>query len=287
VSRGVLDGALEELKVFIGRRVRHLLVLEDDPVQRQHIVDLIGREDVEIMPAATGAEGLHALRGKPVDCVVLDLRLPDMTGFEFLAQVEAAGLRRVPIIVYTAAELSRADETELRRMARTIVLKDVRSPERLLDEISLFLHRPIDRLPEATRRTVQALHGGDGVLAGRKILVVDDDVRNVFALTSILEKRGMEVVAAETGREALQRLEAVPGIDILLLDIMMPELDGYETMRAIRAIPRLRSIPIIALTAKAMRGDREKCIEAGASDYIAKPVDVERLLSLLRVWLYR
>ncbi|MDP8923688.1 MAG: response regulator, partial [Chloroflexota bacterium] len=193
----------------------------------------------------------------------------------------------VPIIIYTGKELSRREENQLRRLAETIIIKDVKSPERLLDETALFLHRVEARLPEPKRRMLRELHRSDPVLAGKKVLVVDDDMRNIFALTSALERYQMDVQYAENGRDGIEALKARPDTDMVLMDIMMPELDGYETIRQIRALPQFKDLPIIALTAKAMKGDRERCIEAGASDYITKPVDVEQLLSLLRVWLYR
>jgi len=192
----------------------------------------------------------------------------------------------VPVIVYTGKDLTRREETKLRRYAEAIVVKDVRSPERLLDETALFLHRVENRLPAERRRTLEQLHDGNAVLRGKKILIVDDDVRNVFALTSVLEGHGMEVVFAETGAEGLKKLEANSDIDLVLMDIMLPEMDGYETMQQIRARDRFERLPVIALTAKAMKGDRQKSIAAGASDYIAKPVDTDQLLSLMRVWLY-
>jgi CheY-like chemotaxis protein len=216
------------------------------------------------------------------------LGLPDMTGFELIERIKSeAGLQELPIIVYTGKELSKSDETELRRMAETIIIKDVQSPERLLDETALFLHRVELNLPEAKRRVLHQLHQTDAVLAGKKALIVDDDVRNIFALTSALENVQMVVSYAENGRDALTMLENTPNINVVLMDVMMPEMDGYETMRAIRKMDQFRSLPIIALTAKAMKGDREKCVEAGASDYISKPANIDQLLSLLRVWLYR
>jgi CheY-like chemotaxis protein len=220
--------------------------------------------------------------------MVLDLGLPDMTGFQLITRVKSEiGLRKLPTIVYTGKQLSRREEAELRRLAESVVIKDAGSPERLLDETALFLHRVTARLPDGKRRMLEQLHRTDPVLTGRKVLIVDDDVRNIFALTTFLERSEMRVSYAESGREGIARLQEAGDIDIVLMDVMMPEMDGYETMRAIRDQARFRQLPIIAVTAKAMKGDREKCIEAGASDYIAKPVDMDQLLSLLRVWLYR
>ena len=214
-----------------------------------------------------------------------------MSGLDLLAEMKKqAGARsrpRVPVIVYTAKDLTRKEETQLKKLAQTIIVKDVRSPERLLDEVALFLHRPTARLPEAKRDIVVKLHHTEsGMLAGRKVLVVDDDIRNVFALTSVLERHKMDVVSAESGKAALEVLDKDPAMDVVLMDIMLPEMDGYDTIRAIRKFPHFRALPIIALTAKAMKGDREKCLEAGASDYVAKPVDTGQLLSLVRMWLH-
>jgi CheY-like chemotaxis protein len=211
-----------------------------------------------------------------------------MNGFELLERVKADERRQdLPIIVYTGRELSASEETQLRKYAETIIVKDVKSPERLLDETALFLHRVEAKLPDQKRRMLERLHNADGVFADKRVLIVDDDVRNIFSLTSVLEGHGMVVSFAENGKDALQLLSNGQDVDLVLMDVMMPELDGYETTKAIRQMPQFRNLPIIALTAKAMKGDREKCIAAGASDYITKPVDTEQLLSLMRVWLYR
>jgi CheY-like chemotaxis protein len=220
--------------------------------------------------------------------MVLDLKLPDMGGFDLLEKLkENPRHSRTPVIVYTGKELTRREETKLKRFSEAIVVKDASSPERLLDETSLFLHRVEGKLPREKRRMLEQLHSADEVLRGRKILIVDDDVRNVFALTSVLETSGMEVLYAENGREGMETLRTNPGVDLVLMDIMMPEMDGYEAIRAIRDEEPFRQLPIISLTAKAMKGDREKSIAAGASDYIVKPVDTDQLLSLMRVWLYK
>ena len=288
MTAGHLDEALERIKRFAAPRQRQLLVVEDDPGEQLAIQELVGHSDVEITVAATGTDGLRAMRERPYDCVVLDLRLPDITGFDFLEQVQAdADLRTVPIVVFTGRELTGEQELQLRRMAKGIVLKGVQSPERLLDETSLFLHRVVSELPAPKRRMLEELHQTDEALVGKQVLVVDDDVRNIFALSSLLERRGMSVLVATNGQEAIRLIQSTPALSIVLMDIMMPEMDGYETMRAIRQDARFRLLPIIALTAKAMKGDREKCLEAGASDYIAKPVNTEQLVSLLRIWLHR
>ncbi len=288
VAPEVLVQALTNIKGFVERQVKHLLVVEDDAVQAASIRELIGNGDVLTQVVATGAEALSALREKHFDCVVLDLGLPDMDGFELIEQIkQEERLAGLPIIVYTGKELTRPEETRLKRLAESIIIKDVRSPERLLDETALFLHRIQANLPQSKRRILEQLHQTDSVLAHKKVLIVDDDVRNIFALTSLLERYQMDVIYAENGRDALQKLESNADVDIILMDVMMPEMDGYETTRAVRQQDVFQSLPIIALTAKAMQGDREKCIEAGASDYISKPINTEQLLSLLRVWLYR
>jgi HAMP domain-containing protein/CheY-like chemotaxis protein len=288
VAREALDAAFEEMASFIDRRVRSLLVVEDDDRERETIVELVGGRDVNVTAVASSEEALAALDEQRFDCMVLDLKLPKTTGFDLLEKVKAdERFGDLPIIVYTGKELTRREETKLRRYAETIIVKDASSPERLLDETSLFLHRVESRLPKAKRRMLEQLHSTEAIFQGKKILIVDDDVRNVFALASALEANGMEVVYAENGREGLEALDANPDVDLVLMDIMMPELDGYEAIRSIRSRKKLAKLPIISLTAKAMKGDREKSVAAGASDYITKPVDTDQLLSLMRVWLYR
>jgi CheY-like chemotaxis protein len=252
------------------------------------IAELLGHDDIEIVAAGTGSEALNVLRQEPCDCVVLDLRLPDMSGFEVLEALRAdATLSDVPVVVFTGRELSAEEDAQLHTMARSIVVKGVESPERLLDETALFLHRVITDLPAEKQRMLERLNSSDEDLVDRTVLLVDDDARNIFALSSVLERRGMRVLTATTGSEAIALAEATPDLAIVLMDIMMPEMDGYQTMRVIRERPEFRRLPIVALTAKAMKGDREKCLEAGASDYLAKPVNTEQLLSALRMWLHR
>jgi CheY-like chemotaxis protein len=297
VSAEALDAAFARIAGFLDRRVRRLLVVEDDAAQRSAIEALIAHEDVEITSVDSAESALAALAQQPFDCVVLDLGLAGTSGFELLERVKGdPGWRDLPIIVYTGKSLTPDEETRLRRYAETIIIKDVKSPERLLDETALFLHRVEANLPDDKRRVLERLHTADAVFQGKRVLVVDDDVRNIFSLTSMLEEHGIEVAFAENGADALAWLErhadearargALPA-DLVLMDVMMPGMDGYETTRAVRANADWRAMPIIAVTAKAMKGDREKCLEAGASDYITKPVDPEQLLSLLRVWLYR
>jgi len=262
--------------------------VEDNAIEQRSITELLSSDDVEIHTAATGSEALDALRGSAYDCAVVDLKLPDMSGLELLETLKGEGsLADLPVVVFTGKELSTDEEAQLQTLARSVVVKGVESPERLLDETSLFLHRVVSDLPEEKQRMLDRLHRSDEALVGKAVLVVDDDVRNIFALSSALERRGMTVLTATTGKEALDTLESSPGVAIVLMDVMMPEMDGYETMRAIRQKPPLRRLPIVALTARAMKGDREKCLEAGASDYLAKPVNTEQLLAVLRSWLHR
>ncbi|HEU4626387.1 MAG TPA: HAMP domain-containing protein [Steroidobacteraceae bacterium] len=283
-----LESAFDRIKSFAARGLRRLLVIEDDPAEQVSIAELIGNHDVEITQASTGAEALKVMREASFDCVVLDLKLPDVSGFDLLTEIQQdPKLRETPIVVFTGRDLTQSEEDELRKKAKSIVLKGVRSPERLLDETALFLHRVIADLPESKQQMIETLHRSDEPLRGRKVLVVDDDIRNIFALNSLLERHSMEVISATTGQDAISLLEKTEDLSVVLMDIMMPEMDGYETIRRIRQNPKFRYLPIIALTAKAMKGDREKCLEAGASDYVAKPVNTDQLLSLVRMWLHR
>ena len=288
VTTDRLEEAIDKLKDFTTSRTRRLLIVEDDPAEQMSVTELLGANDVKIDSAGSGAAALELMRRIPFDCVVLDLRLPDMSGFDLLAEVQKdPKLRDTPIIVFTGRELSEAEENELRKKAKSIVLKGVRSPERLLDETALFLHRVIADMPESKQHMIENLHESDEPLTGRKVLVVDDDIRNIFALNSLLERHSMQVITATNGQEAINLVESTDDLSLVLMDVMMPEMDGYETMRRIRSNNQFRTLPIIALTAKAMKGDREKCLEAGASDYVAKPVNTDQLLSLVRMWLHR
>ncbi|HAT33472.1 MAG TPA: hybrid sensor histidine kinase/response regulator, partial [Janthinobacterium sp.] len=287
VGPEALQEELKRMQAFLAGGKRSLLVVDDDAMQRDAIVALIGDTDLRIVAVDSGQAALRALRESRFDCMVLDLTLPDISGFDLLDTIgKDASLRDLPVVIYTAQELNRKEVSKLKRYAKTIVIKDARSPERLLDETALFLHRCAASLPEPQRRMLEDIHILDSGLAGRKVLIVDDDLRNIFALSSLLERQEMRVCFAENGRDGIEALEKDPAIEIVLMDIMMPEMDGYDTMRAIRRIPKFKSLPIITLTAKAMKGDRDKCIAAGASDYITKPVDVAQLLSLMRVWLH-
>jgi len=288
VNKQALAESFAKIQSFVERRVKNLLLVEADEAHRTAMIELIGDGDVHITAVGTAEEALNALKTTPFDCLVINLWFPDMTGFELVNRIQKKPeLRNLPIILYTGKDLTPEEEAELRCLAEGAVIKDVKSPERLLDETALFLHRVEANLPEAKKRILRQIHETDPVLANRKVLIVDDDLRNIFALTSMLETHGMQVLYAENGQAGIDILQKTPDIDLVLMDIMMPGMDGYETMRAIRQMERFGSLPIIALTAKAMKGDREKCIEAGASDYIAKPVKSDQVLSLLRVWLYR
>jgi CheY-like chemotaxis protein len=263
-------------------------VVEDNPAEQLSIKELLGYDDIDVEVVSSGKEAVRAVNEKSFDCIVLDLRLPDISGFDVLERFrDIPAIGDVPVVVFTGKELSPEEDARLHVLARSVVVKGVESPERLLDETALFLHRVVADLPVEKQRLLDRLHHSDDALIGKKVLVVDDDIRNIFALSSVLERRGMDVITAGTGREAIAKLETTPDVAIVLMDIMMPEMDGYETMRVIRQNTSFHRLPIIALTAKAMKGDREKCLEAGASEYLAKPVNTEQLLSSLRMWLHR
>jgi signal transduction histidine kinase/CheY-like chemotaxis protein/HAMP domain-containing protein len=282
-----LSAALAGAKALVEQQVGRVLLVEDDEVERDSVRELISSgDDVEVKAVGSSEEALAALADTHFACMVLDLKLPDMTGFALLEKLhEDERLHDLPVIIHTGMELSPAEEAKLRRYAESIIVKDASSPERLLDQTVLFLHRPASRLSVGEQRTLEQLHSSDAVFQGRKVLVIDDDVRNVFALTSVLESQGIVTIFAENGRAGLEILAQNPDVDLVLMDVMMPEMDGYETTRAVRAMPEHRNLPIISLTAKAMAGDREKSIESGASDYVTKPIDPDRLVSLMRVWL--
>jgi CheY-like chemotaxis protein len=283
-----LKAAMARMKEYASQNQRRLLVVEDNPAEQLSITELLRHDDLDIQTVDGGAEALSALRAESYDCVVLDLRLPDMSGFEVLQRIrDDDAIRDVPVVVFTGKELSSEDDTQLRSLARSVVVKGVESPERLFDETALILHRVITNLPAHKQDMLERLHRSDEDLVDKQVLIVDDDVRNIFALSSVLERRGMTVFTAGTGRQAIEMLRSTPDISIVLMDIMMPEMDGYRTMQVVRENPAYRRLPIVALTAKAMKGDREKCLEAGASDYLAKPVNTEQLLSVLRMWLHR
>ena len=287
-TREGLAAAIDRIRDYSRPRRKRLLVVEDEPAQQLSIRALLDYDDIDVDVVSTGEDALAAVKKQSYDCVVLDLRLPDMTGFELLEQLSHSDSgNELPVVVFTGKDLSPEEDARLHMLARSVIVKDVESPERLLDETALFLHRVVGDLPIEKQAMLDRLHRSDEALVGKKVLVVDDDVRNIFALSSVLERRGMSVLMAGTGREAIATIESTPDLGIVLMDIMMPEMDGYETMQVIRQNPHFRRLPIIALTAKAMKGDREKCLQAGASEYLAKPVNTEQLLSSLRMWLHR
>ncbi len=287
VSLDKIEEAFGRIETLLSKSVRRLLVVEDDSIQRESIRQLIGGSDIETTTVATGQEAFAELSRGGYDCMILDLGLSDMSGFELLEKIRSdRSCTAVPVIVYTGRDLSLEEEEELREYTESIIIKGVKSPERLLDESALFLHRVEAEMPAEKQRMLKLVHDKEAVLEGKTVLLVDDDMRNVFALSSVLEEKGLNIIVARNGLESLQKLGEIKEISLVLMDIMMPLMDGYEAMREIRKDARLKKLPIIALTAKAMMGDRNKCIEAGANDYLAKPVDIEKLLSMLRVWLY-
>jgi PAS domain S-box-containing protein len=286
VNRKQLEDAFNRMESFIARKMKNLLVIEDDENARKATRKLIGNGDVKCLEAGTGKEAIRLFKENHIDCIVLDLGLPDMSGFDLIHQLEELKDGHVPpIIIYTGRELNREENSELEKYAESIIIKGVKSEERLLDETALFLHRTISSLPELKQKLITGLYDKESIFVDKKILVVDDDMRNVFALSKVLKERGVQIHKAENGVIALKILDEEPNIDLVLMDIMMPEMDGYEAMRRIRSQIKFRKLPVIALTAKAMKDDKQKCIDAGANDYVAKPVELERLLSLIRVWL--
>jgi signal transduction histidine kinase/CheY-like chemotaxis protein len=281
----LIDGVVS-LMDFVERPVKKLLLVEDDETLQNSIIELLGGDDIEIRAVGTGEDALNTLQSERFDCAIVDLMLPDMEWSELIGSIkQKSGFPELPVIVHTGKDLTKKETTRIRKLAETIIVKDADSLERLVDETALFLHRDVANLNESQKNMMKRVNLVDPRLENRQVLVVDDDIRNIFALTSILERQQMKVVYAENGRDGIEMLKKTPGIEGVLMDIMMPEMDGYEAMQEIRSIPKFKSIPIVAVTAKAMKGDRQKCIEAGASDYITKPVDTEQLLSLLRIWL--
>ncbi len=286
VSKTDLEEAFNRIENFASRKMKNLLIIEDDKNSRKVMLKIIGNGDVKCFEAGTGKEALEMYLENHFDCIVLDIGLPDMTGFELIYELEKLKTHHIPpIIIYTGKELTKDENNELQKYAESIIIKGVKSEERLLDETALFLHRTISNLPESKQIIISKLYDKEAIFQSKKILLVDDDMRNVFALSKILKERGMEIIKADNGKIALDMLNLHPAIDLVLMDIMMPEMDGYETMKCIRKQEKFKSLPVIALTAKAMKDDKQKCIDAGANDYITKPVDIDRLLSLMRVWL--
>ncbi|MDO6432735.1 response regulator [Flavitalea sp. BT771] len=288
VTRETMQDAVDKMEEFIRKKLKKLLIVEDNRQQNNAIRELIGNGDVKSFSAYAGMEAFEIMQKEKFDCVIIDLGLPDMSGIELLEKIKANGeLNKVPIIVYTGKDLNKEEAARLNKLASTVVLKTANSKERLLDETILFLHRVESNLPKEKQQIIRKLHRTDEVLKNRKVLIVDDDMRNIYSLTNALEEEGLCCITAENGRAAIDALKAQPDTDIVLMDVMMPEMDGYEATQEIRKTKEFGKLPIIALTAKAMKGDREKCLEAGMSDYISKPVNIDQLLSLMRVWLYR
>jgi CheY-like chemotaxis protein/nitrogen-specific signal transduction histidine kinase len=286
IAKEELEQAFNRIENFVDRKIKKLLIIEDSENSRKAIKILIGTGDVECYEAATGKEAIALFENNHIDCIILDIGLPDMTGFELIHTLsEMKGHNLPPIIVYTGKELTKEENNLLHKYSDSIIIKGIKSEERLLDETALFLHRTISSLPKSKQMMIHNLHDKEAIFHSKKILLVDDDMRNIFALSKILQERGMEVIKSEDGKNALKMVEEHSDIDLVLMDIMMPEMDGYEAMKRIRSQIKFRNLPIIALTAKAMKDDKQKCIDAGANDYITKPIDVERLLSLMRVWL--
>ncbi|MFV8333448.1 response regulator [Flavobacterium sp. GSP14] len=286
ISKETLDDAFNRIENFVNKKIKKLLIIEDNENARKAMKILIGTGDVQFFEAETGAAAIALYENHEIDCVILDIGLPDMSGFELIQKLEGIkGQNMPPIIVYTGKELSKDENDLLHKYAESIIIKGVKSEERLLDETALFLHRTINNLPKSKQKIISGIHDKDAIFHAKKILLVDDDMRNIFALSKILQEREIEVIKSENGKNALQMLEQHPDIDLVLMDIMMPEMDGYEAMKRIRSQIKFKKLPVIALTAKAMKDDKQKCIDAGANDYITKPIDVDRLLSLMRVWL--
>jgi CheY-like chemotaxis protein len=289
-SRDALKDVFRRLEERTTKKMKRILLVEDDARQRDSVTHLISDEDVDIVAVATGAEALARLGGAGAgagfDCMIIDLKLPDMQGKELLRRMAEQGLQPFPpVIVYTGRNLTREEEADLMKYSRSIIIKGARSPERLLDEVTLFLHKVEAELSDERKAMLRTVRSRDHVFHGRRVLLVDDDVRNIFALTSALEQKGLAVTVARNGQEAIDRLDESPDIDLVLMDVMMPVMDGLEATRRIRTDARFQKLPIIAVTAKAMRDDHDQCLKAGANDYLAKPVDLERLFALLRVWL--
>jgi CheY-like chemotaxis protein len=286
VSKEALEGAFTHISDFVNKKVKRLLLIEDDVLQQATIRDLLAGEDVEIVPAATAAEAHRALEQGEFDTVVLDLMLEDIDGARMLEEIKTQPrFKDLPVVVYTAKDLSKKEEARLKKYAESVILKaGTTSPERLLSDTALFLHRVEEKLPPRARELLKGSREEGEKINGKKVLIVDDDVRNIFALTSVLESQGLEVLYAENGKDGIESLERNPDVELVLMDVMMPEMDGYETMRAIRKDPSHKSLPIIAITAKALKEDRDRCIQAGASDYLPKPVENDKLMELIRLW---
>lgn len=288
VTQADINAAIDRMQEFTNKKLKKLLIVEDNREQNNAIKELIGNEDVKFFSAYSGAEAYDMLLKEKFDCIIIDIGLPDMSGIDLMEKIKANNdLENIPVIVYTGKDLNKDELTRLNKLANTVVLKTANSVERLLDETVLFLHRAEHNLPQEKQRIIRQLHRSDEVLKNRKTLIVDDDMRNIYSLTNALEEEGLICLYADNGKEAIRKLEEHADIEIVLMDLMMPEMDGFEATQQIRKMEKYAKLPVIALTAKAMKGDREKCLEAGFSDYISKPVNIEQLVSLMRVWLYR
>jgi CheY-like chemotaxis protein len=281
-----MEEAFSRIENFISRKIKNLLIIEDNENSRKAMRLLIGNGDVKCFEAGTGKDAQDIYEQNEIDCIILDIGLPDMSGFYLIHKLENIKVHNLPpIIVYTGRELTKEENNDLQKYASSIIIKGVKSEERLLDETALFLHRTISNLPESKQLVINNLYDKEAVFHSKTILLVDDDSRNVFALSKVLQERGLKIIKAENGKIALEMLNTHHEINMVLMDIMMPEMDGYEAMKRIRSQGEFKNLPVIALTAKAMKDDKQKCIDAGANDYIAKPIDVEQMLSLMRVWL--
>jgi CheY-like chemotaxis protein/nitrogen-specific signal transduction histidine kinase len=286
IEKKELEETFNRIENSISKKIKNLLIIEDNENSRKAIRVLIGNEDIKCFEAGTGKEAITLCQKNHIDCIILDIGLPDMSGLDLINKLENVKDHVIPpIIIYTGRELTKAENDELHKYTESIIIKGVKSEERLLDETALFLHRTISKLPKSRQVVTNNLYDKEALFNSKKILLADDDTRNVFALSKVLKERGMEILKAEDGKKALEILEKHTDIDLVLMDIMMPEMDGYEAMKRIRSQAKYKSLPIIALTAKAMKDDKQKCIDAGANDYITKPIEVERLLSLMQVWL--
>jgi CheY-like chemotaxis protein len=289
VTMEKISSALERIKGVISGNKRKILLIEDDETQSQAISQIIEGEDLDVITARTGKEAIENVKNGAFDCIILDLKLGDTSGFKLLEEFNQLNASIPPIVIYTGKDITDEEETYLRKFSESIIIKGARSPERLLDEVNLFLHRVESLLPQDKKNILKMLRSNEQTFEGKTVLIVDDDLRNIFSLTSALESKGISVKIAKDGIEALEALDKNKDVDLVLMDIMMPRMDGYEAMKRIRANAdsRIRALPVIALTAKAMKGDYEKCIDAGANDYLPKPINLESFTTVLKVWLSR
>jgi len=279
---------LGTIEIAISKTMRRLLLVEDNAVEAMAIKELLSARAVEIVTVPSGKDAILHLVNEHFDCIVLDLGLSDMTGFELLEHInDCQDLKNIPVIIHSGKDLSREEEARLRGYASRIIIKGAKSSERLLNEVTLFLHLVESGLSSEKQKMIRNSLDKEATFEGKKVLIVDDDMRNLFSLSNILAAKNMVIWKAGNGREALRSLDEMPAMDIVLMDIMMPEMDGFEAMKTIRADSRFSKLPLIAMTAKALKGDREKCIESGANDYISKPIDMNKLYSLMRIWLHR